>query len=66
MYSLSISVDTGCGCDDDTCSHGGCCYCKDDVQTCDCTGTDHTGPTCDDPGKFGDIYILLNHYYRYQ
>ena len=66
MYSHSLPRDADCGCADDYCSHGGCCYCKDDMPECDCDDTGHTGDTCDDPGKFGDIYIILHHYHRYQ
>ena len=64
-------VFSACDCynpDSNPCHNDGMCYCKKDSSDalCDCDGTWHTGDTCDDPGKFGDIYILLHYYDRYQ
>ena len=51
---------------DDPCDHG-MCYCKTDSSDawCDCD-IGYTGHECDEPGKFGDFYIILYYFDRYQ
>ena len=73
FYRTSIQIHcfivfSACDCDEvDPCDHG-TCYCETGSSDalCCCDGTGYKGDECDERGKFGDIYIILHHYYRYQ